>query len=174
MISPGGKSRRQPVRGRVLRGRAMASRSNHKPKPERHEDYDPVRRGIILDSLPQGVVAWDADFTLVRFNQSYVELNGYPEGFIRLGLHYGDAIRYLAERGDFGPIADMDAYVASRLREAGERRTWCKERIVPDGRILEIQRRPLPDGGFVSTFSDVTGIKRIEEEVERKSGLLAA
>jgi diguanylate cyclase (GGDEF)-like protein len=39
------------------------------------------------------------------------------------------------------------------------------ERMRPNGTILEIQTIPLPDGGMVRTFSDITGRRKSEEQV---------
>jgi PAS domain S-box-containing protein len=131
-------------------------------------------RDMILESMSQGVAVWDADLKLVAFNQRYVELMQYPPGFMRRGISYVTAIRHLAERGQFGPIADMDDYLRSRAKGALEKAAQRHERALPDGRILEVQRRRMPTGGFVTTFTDITEVKRAEEEVERKSALLSA
>ena len=39
------------------------------------------------------------------------------------------------------------------------------ERTRPDGRVIEIRRNPVPDGGFVLIFSDITERKRSEAEI---------
>src|SRR6202035_5048695 len=39
------------------------------------------------------------------------------------------------------------------------------ERTRPDGRVLEIRHNPVPDGGFVLIYSDITERKRSEAEI---------
>ena len=144
---------------------SMSSRNN-----SNHNDP----RDVILENMSQGIAVWDSDLLLISFNQRYVELMGLPPRFVHPGISYPTVVQHLAERGEFGPIADIDAHIQSRIaivRQSGAQR---HERILPNGRVLEAQRRPMPGGGFVSTFTDVTEIKRAEEEVERKSTLLSA
>jgi len=45
------------------------------------------------------------------------------------------------------------------------KRSSVYERTRPDGRVIEIRRNPVPDGGFVLIFSDITERKRSEEEI---------
>ena len=130
--------------------------------------------GVILENMSQGIAVWDSAFRLVTFNRRYVELMCLPPGFIHPGISYSTVIRHLAERGEFGPIADVDAHIQSRIAIARQSGAQRHERTLPNGRVLEAQRRPMPGGGFISTFTDVTEIKRAEEEVERKSTLLSA
>ncbi|MGE5537290.1 MAG: PAS-domain containing protein [Gemmatimonas sp.] len=129
---------------------------------------------IILEAMSQGVVAWDADLTLTTFNRRYVELMRLPDGFVRRGISYAEVVRKLAERGHFGPNADPEACVSSRLESTRLHSEERHVRYLSDGRVLEVQRRPLPGGGFVSTFTDITEAKRAEAEVEHKSTLLSA
>jgi len=69
--------------------------------------------------------------------------------------------RYLADRGEFS--ADLEA----ELTRANEdpRRELRLERTRPDGRIIEVRRNPVPGGGFVLIFSDITERKRAEEAI---------
>src|SRR5262249_20725171 len=39
------------------------------------------------------------------------------------------------------------------------------ERTRPDGRIIEVRHNPMPDGGFVLIYGDITERKRSEEEI---------
>ena len=44
-------------------------------------------------------------------------------------------------------------------------RNYAFERTRPDGRVIEIRRNPVPDGGFVLIYSDITERKRNEAEI---------
>jgi PAS domain S-box-containing protein len=129
---------------------------------------------MILESMSQGVAVWDAELKLVAFNQRYVEMIRLPPEMVRHGIDYIAIVRHLAERGEFGPIVDIEDYLTSRLEGARLNIAQRHERFRPDGRVLEIQRRPMPTGGFVTTFTDVSEVRRAEAEIERKSTLLAA
>jgi signal transduction histidine kinase len=43
--------------------------------------------------------------------------------------------------------------------------THLSERRRGDGRVIEVRGQPLPDGGYVSTFNDVTTYKHVEDEL---------
>ena len=102
-------------------------------------------RDMILESMSQGVAVWDGALTLVAFNQRYAELMRFAPGFLHIGIGYADVLRHLAERGLY-TIPDLDGYIRSRVEAARRRTADRHERTLADGRVLEIQRRPMPNG----------------------------
>jgi len=121
-----------------------------------------------LENMQQGVAMYDADYRLVTWNRQFREYLDLPDEFLEGRRTFADYIRYLAERGEFGKISDIEALVAQRL-EPLAREHWL-ERTRPDGTILEIYRNPIPTGGFIAIYTDVTarrqaeGLLRDEEE----------
>ncbi len=121
-----------------------------------------------LENMQQGVAMYDAQHRLVTWNRRFVEYLEMPDAFLDGQHTFADYIRYLAERGEFGEVADIDGLVAQRL-EPLSREHWL-ERTRPDGTTLEIYRKPIPTGGFIAIYTDVTerrqadGLLRDEEE----------
>jgi signal transduction histidine kinase len=78
-----------------------------------------------------------------------------------------DLLRHNAARGLMGERGDVDAKIERRLahKRSGSRH-WI-ERVWPDGRIIEIRGNPMPGGGFVATFTDVTAFRQAEAELKR-------
>jgi PAS domain S-box-containing protein len=119
-----------------------------------------------LENMSQGVCVVDRDMRLVAWNSAYLKLFDYPEELIRVGRPVADLLRHNAERrlmeGD-----DIEAMIERRLahKRAGSRHRV--ERPWPDGRIIEIRGNPMPGGGFVATFTDVTAFRHAEEELRR-------
>ncbi|MCH8095536.1 MAG: PAS-domain containing protein [Proteobacteria bacterium] len=118
-----------------------------------------------LESMSQGIVAYDGDLKLVAFNQNYVDFWSYPPGFIRLGMSYEDIIRAKAKRGIFGPVADIEELVRERVAARRNSKKVRHERTLADGRVIAVHRDPMPDGGYVTTFTDITERQRTEEEL---------
>lgn len=118
----------------------------------------------MMDNMPQGISVIDADLRLIAWNQRYLDLFEYPAGMISVGRPVAELILYNAKRGWCGP-GEAQAHVHKRLEHMRAASTHVSERRRPDGRVIEMRGQPLPDGGFVTTFNDVTSYKRVETEL---------
>lgn len=109
-----------------------------------------------LNSLSQGICITDADFVLVFANRAFFEILDMPLAFNKPGVTTAaDVYRYNAQRGEYGP-GDVEEQVDERMRLARLNLPHRFERVRPDGSVIEVAGSPLPDGGFISTFTDVT------------------
>lgn len=117
-----------------------------------------------IENMDQGVSVVDADMCLVAWNHSYETLFNYPPGMLRVGRHIGDLIRYNAEQGKI-PTADIESAIERRIAfmQAGTSHTF--ERTMNNNRVIELKGRPLPGGGYVTSYNDVTEHKRVEREL---------
>jgi len=120
-----------------------------------------------LEHMSQGVCVVDGDMRLVAWNQAYLELFDYPGELIRVGRPVADLLRHNAERGLMAGAGDIDARIERRLQHKRAGTRHRVERPWPDGRIIEIRGNPMPGGGFVATFTDVTAFRRTQHELER-------
>jgi Na+/proline symporter/signal transduction histidine kinase len=118
----------------------------------------------MMDNLPQGVCVVNAEMRLVAWNQRYLDLFEYPAGFVFAGKPVEELIRYNAERGWCGP-GDPAEHARKRVAHMRAASAHTSERRRSDGRVIELRGQPLPDGGFVTAFSDVTSHKRTEESL---------
>ncbi|GIK25094.1 MAG: hypothetical protein BroJett006_13400 [Betaproteobacteria bacterium] len=120
-----------------------------------------------LETMSQGVSVVDADLRLIGHNQRLLELLDFPPSLIHEGTTLEDVFRFNAERGEYGP-GDVAAQVRERVERARHFVPHRLKRTRPDGRVLEIIGTPLPDGGFVTTYADITEQERIAAEIRRE------
>jgi len=129
-----------------------------------------------LENMSQGISVVDRELRLVAWNSGYRELFGYPEGLLRVGVPVAELVRHNLGRGLVGPV-DVDAEVDKRLHHMRAGTPYVSERLFPgrgssDGTIIEIRGNPMPGGGFVATFTDVTAFRRAEAELTRANETL--
>lgn len=117
---------------------------------------------VSLDSLEQGITVFDAQLRLVCANRKFMELRDLPAHLGEEGTHFEDQIRFRAERGDYG-AGDVDQLVQEHLELAWKFESHRIERTRRDGTVLEIRGDPLPGGGFIATYTDITKRKHDEE-----------
>jgi len=118
----------------------------------------------VLSSIDQGVAAFDENLMLVAWNARFRELREYPDELIFEGQKFEVLMRFDAERGEFGP-GDVEAIVRERVAVARRFKPHALERQRPDGGYIEIKGGPLPGGGFVSTYSDITERVRARQQL---------
>mgnify|MGYP001063023224 CR=1 FL=1 len=128
-----------------------------------------------LENMSQGISVVDAELHLVAWNRRYEELFGYPQGMLRVGMPIAEAARWaLREIASIDPARDETA-LERRLAHMRAGTPHLSERVFPDGSIVEIRGNPMPGGGFVATFTDVTefrqaeaGLMRVNETLEQR------
>lgn len=123
-----------------------------------------------LEHLSMGVSVVDADQRLVAWNRRYVEMFDYPASLITLGRPIGDVMRFNARRGLLGNGAaqedEQDDLIARRITYMRNGTAYSHERELPDGTVIEIRGDPMPGGGFVTSYSDVTAYKRTQRQLQ--------
>jgi PAS domain-containing protein len=121
-----------------------------------------------LENMSQGVCVVDREMRLVAWNSAYLALFDYPPELIRVGRPVADLLRHNAERGLMGAGRAMSRPASSAAwPTSGPASRHLVERPWPDGRIIEIRGNPMPGGGFVATFTDVTASRRTAEELKQ-------
>ncbi len=123
---------------------------------------------VTIDNINQGVSVVDSDLRLVVWNRLYIELFNYPGNFIGVGKPIEEVIRYNVNRG-MGVINKgntREEEIRKRLNYLKHGKPYTHVRYWPDGRIIQTQGTRLPDGGFITTFTDISTLKQVERELE--------
>lgn len=124
-----------------------------------------------LEHLSQGVSVVDRDLQLVAWNKQYLEMFHYPEGMIRVGRSVADIVRFNAERGLCGQ-GSPEEHVQKRLQHMQRGTAHVFQRVRPDGTVIEMRGNPIPGGGFVTSFTDITEhVRAVQQLAEAKQHL---
>jgi signal transduction histidine kinase len=127
--------------------------------------------GATLENMDQGITMVDADLNVIAFNRRFMELLDLPADRFKLGFNLEDAFRFNAERGEYGP-GDIETFVRARVERQRRFEPHHFERVRPDGTVLEIRGIPLPGGGMVATYTDITQQRKAEAALHEAKALL--
>jgi Na+/proline symporter/signal transduction histidine kinase len=116
-----------------------------------------------LENVGKGICAVDKDFRLLLWNYRFLELLDVPEGLITVGTPLGQLVAYLQSRGEFGREGEVESLFMRRLDPKRRDQDDVFHRTRPDGTVLEISSNPMPDGGFVAVYNDITDKHRAAE-----------
>lgn len=119
-----------------------------------------------FEHVDAGISVVDAEMNLVAWNSQYLDIFGYPPGLVRVGTPIADLIRYNARLGDFGS-EDIEHHVRKRLNHMRRGQPHSFERQRKDGRVIKTVGGPMPGGGYVTSFTDISDEAEVRDELER-------
>ena len=120
----------------------------------------------IIEHFPCGVSVIDAALRITKRNGQLRSLLNLPDELSNCPIDLESVIRFNAEHGEYGPV-DVDTHVAETMERARNPEAHCFERTRPNGTVLEIKGTPLPNGGFVTSYTDITERKQAEARIGR-------
>lgn len=129
----------------------------------RHSNRAAIRKGqdafgtqgrllkTTLDHMDLGVMIVDADGAVSFCNRRAIELLELPASMVESRLLHAELIEFQRNRGEFADLQQTPFDTALLLSDEGN-----YERRRPNGTVLEIRTTPLPGGGMVRTYCDIT------------------
>jgi Na+/proline symporter/CheY-like chemotaxis protein len=126
-----------------------------------------------LDEVGQGIAVVDRSLRLATWNRRFQSLLDLPAEIVQVGAPLDRLFLALAERGEFG-AGEPEALARERLAAFLALGQTHRSRLAVAGVIVEMRTAPLPDGGFVATFTDVTEQVRAAETLARANETLEA
>jgi len=122
-----------------------------------------------LNLIQQALTIYDRDLRLAVCNRRFQEMFALPDDLVTPGADFADTIRYLARRGDYGDVGCVETFVAERVETARAFEPHYMERTRANGRTISVEGTPLPQGGWVTVYTDITGPKRQEALLRARS-----
>ncbi len=121
----------------------------------------------MIDNFPGGIALVDRDLRLVASNKLYRSLLDLPDSLFAGGaIPVTDVLRFRAEKGHYGP-GDIEQLVRTRLERMRNATLELDERAELNGKTLEVRTVPIPGGGYLKTYVDITDRRNAETELRR-------
>ncbi len=120
-----------------------------------------------IENASEGISIIDNNLNLVAWNHKYLDLFGYPEALIFSGAPIASLIEFNINRGLCGP-GELKEQVDRRIEFLRRGSSHQSEREL-DGKVIRIEGNPLPDGGFVMLFSDITAYRQVEQVLKAEN-----
>ena len=108
-----------------------------------------------LQNITHGISVVDDNLNLVVWNERYIELFDYPENMVYVGKPIRELLDFNARRGDFGD-RDHKKEILKRLNFLQEKQPYQVVRERSNGLVIKSTGEPMPEGGFVTTYEDIT------------------
>jgi diguanylate cyclase (GGDEF)-like protein/PAS domain S-box-containing protein len=129
---------------------------------ERDTEIERLRAEVVchqwtIDAMLQGVCLFDAQMRVVLFNRRLVELYRLPADRMKPGLHWREVVELRADAGT-SPLTAAAYLATHHPMHPGEQAHEWRDTL-PDGRTIEVHRRPMNGGGWVSLHEDITESK---------------
>ena len=160
----------------LLRRRTVGIKSAQKLLDDASEaiQYNRDLLQSALDQVRQGISVYDKDMRLITWNRQFRDILNLPPDFGRAGVPLDEIIRYSAEQGDLGP-GNIEELVSDRIHKLAVTQETFQERLTGSGQVVEVRSSLMPQGGIVTTYTDITdrveaaeALARANENLERR------
>lgn len=118
-----------------------------------------------IQNIGQGIAVVDKELRLVAWNRRYLQMFDYPEEEIFIGRPVEEVIRLNGKRGLFGK-EDVEQAVLKRINFLKSGKAYRFQRVHANGTVIEMNGNPLPGGGFVTTYTDITEFVDTQKALE--------
>jgi len=122
-----------------------------------------------LNLIGQALSIYDSKLRLVLCNARFQEMFDLSDDLVQPGARFHDTIHFLASRGEYGDVGDVDDMVRQRVEQALAFEPHYMERTRPNGQVISVEGAPLPTGGWVAVYTDITRTRQAEDLLRARS-----
>ncbi len=121
-----------------------------------------------IENVSEGISVIDSGLKLVAWNRRYLEIFNYPDDFIYIGCPISQLIYFnLSQQGYFYKHIDLQVEKRIEFIKKGSRHN--SEYKLKNGKTIHIEGNPIPGGGFVMMFSDITKYRQTEKVLKEEN-----
>lgn len=120
----------------------------------------------IIEHFPSGISVMDRNRKIIKHNEQFRRMLTVPDALSNQADGMEEGARCDAECGEYG-MGHIEPCVAEAMEKSRDPAPYCFEQTRPDGTVLEIKGTPLPDGGFVSSYTDISARKNSEARIRK-------
>jgi signal transduction histidine kinase len=125
--------------------------------------------GAGLNMIQQALSIFDRDLRLSVSNRRYQEMFELPDHLVQPGAEFEETIRHMVSRGEYGEVDDAAEAVRVRVEAARAFVPHYMERERANGRWISVEGAPLPQGGWITVYTDITEVKLQERLLQAHS-----
>jgi len=122
-----------------------------------------------LNLIAQALTIYDSDLRLTLCNRPFCDMFNLPDHLVTPGAGFEDTIRHLVETGEYGEVDDIEGFIQVRVEQARAFEPHYMERTRANGRTISVEGSPLPQGGWVAVYTDITRTKKSEQLLRARS-----
>jgi diguanylate cyclase (GGDEF)-like protein len=134
---------------------------------QRRSEHELRRRNLHFDAaianMSQGLCMFDANEQMIVCNLNYPTMFGMSPEFVKPGISLYDILQHSVDVNIASEGVDELYRIRREIIAARQPRTYCE--TLADGRIIDIWHRPMADGGWVSTYDDITERRQAETRI---------
>ncbi|MEO3429876.1 PAS-domain containing protein [Pelagibius sp. CAU 1746] len=117
-----------------------------------------------LDNMAQGLAMFDVNQRMIICNQRFLDLYNLPANMAQPGTELSDILSYTADMEDLTP-EQAKILRQRRLATAASPEETTMQDFLSNGRVINVVHRPMPGGGSLATYDDVTGSYSAERQL---------
>ncbi len=157
----------------LIRKRTLSTKAALKLLDDAHAaiHYNRAILQTALDHVRQGIAVFDKDLSLVCWNRQFGDIFDLPHQLTRVGVALDEILRHMAQIGEHDGAA-IDAFIAERIAKYTADGEPFLERLADRALVIEVRANRMPDGGLVTTFTDITPSVKAAEALERANATL--